>query len=443
MMQDNIAAIATAPGAGGIGVIRVSGRGLLDLAENLSGKRPKPRYATFAEFFDEDQTLIDSGLLLYFPAPHSFTGEEVLEIQGHGGTIILNMLLRRCLAWGCRLAEAGEFSRRAFLNQKIDLAQAEGIADLIHAQSEAAALAASRSLQGKFSLEIKRLQDDLIDLRMLTEATLDFPEEDETQWLEQAKALQRLAHTQAQLERVLATATQGALLREGAHIALIGRPNVGKSSLLNALAQDDIAIVTDIAGTTRDTIRQAIVLKGLLLHIIDTAGLRDTDDTVEKIGIERTWQALEKADLALLLVDQNLSEHETAILAKLKLPHLIVRNKIDQSGDAAGRRTWQGQDAVFVSAKTGAGLADLETWLLEAVGWGGESASLFSARERHLNAIRRAKNELEQAQFAYTHAAELFAEHLVAAQRALSEITGEFSADDLLGEIFSRFCIGK
>lgn len=443
-----IAAIATAAGRGGVGVIRVSGRDLLPLAHAISGgKTPTPRRALYTDFFAADGSVLDNGLLLYFPAPHSFTGEDVLELQGHGGPVILNMLLRRCVELGCRLAEPGEFTRRAFLNDKIDLAQAESVVDLIDAQSEAAARSAVKSLKGAFSDEIHRLVDELIQLRMLTEATLDFPEEDDIEWLEKAGALTRLQQVQQQLDRVLATATQGAMLREGLHVVLIGQPNVGKSSLLNALAGEEVAIVTDIAGTTRDTVREHIVLEGVPLHIIDTAGLRDTEDKVEQIGIERTWHAITRADLALLLVDaaHGLGEAEQAILAKLPpaLPRLLVHNKIDLSGEKADLTERDGISAVRVSAKHGAGLDLLRQQILQMVGWQGESEGLFLARERHLDAIRRARTELDQAQQAYAVAAELFAEHLRRAQHALSEITGEFTADDLLGVIFSRFCIGK
>lgn len=443
-----IAAIATAAGRGGVGVIRVSGRDLLPLAHAISGgKTPTPRRALYTDFFTADGSVLDNGLLLYFPAPHSFTGEDVLELQGHGGPVILNMLLRRCVELGCRLAEPGEFTRRAFLNDKIDLAQAESVVDLIDAQSEAAARSAVKSLKGAFSAEIHRLVDELIQLRMLTEATLDFPEEDDVEWLEKAGALARLQQVQQQLDRVLATATQGAMLREGLHVVLIGQPNVGKSSLLNALAGEEIAIVTDIAGTTRDTVREHIVLEGVPLHIIDTAGLRDTEDKVEQIGIERTWQAITRADLALLLVDaaHGLGEAEQAILAKLPptLPRLLVHNKIDLSGEKATVTELDGIQTVRVSAKQGTGLEGLRQQILQQVGWQGESEGLFLARERHLDAIRRARTELDQARQAYAVAAELFAEHLRRAQHALSEITGEFTADDLLGVIFSRFCIGK
>ncbi|MCG9084123.1 tRNA uridine-5-carboxymethylaminomethyl(34) synthesis GTPase MnmE [Laribacter hongkongensis] len=447
-LADTIAAIATAPGRGGVGVIRLSGRNLLPLAGQLSGGRqPRPRYALYTDFVAADGQAIDSGLLLYFPAPHSFTGEDVLELQGHGGPVILRMLLARCLELGARLAEPGEFTKRAFLNDKMDLVEAESVADLIDAQSETAARSALKSLKGAFSAEIHRLVDTLIDLRMLTEATLDFPEEDDVEWLEKADALGRLAAVRRQLATVLATARQGAILREGMHVVLVGQPNVGKSSLMNALAGDEIAIVTDIAGTTRDTVREQIVLDGVPLHIIDTAGLRETTDTVERIGIERTWQAVERADVVLLLVDgrDGVTAADAAILARLpeRLPRVFVHNKIDLTGETAGVSEEDGHAVVRLSARGGAGVDALRQVLLEAVGWQGESEGLFLARERHLDAIRRAEAELEAAGQAYGLAAELFAEHLRQAQSCLSEITGGFSADDLLGVIFSRFCIGK
>ncbi|SMC27419.1 tRNA modification GTPase [Andreprevotia lacus DSM 23236] len=441
-VPDTIAAVATAPGRGGVGVIRVSGRGLDALIAGLIGRPLIPRHAHFARFRAADGEVIDEGIALYFPGPNSFTGEDVLELQGHGGPVVLQMLLSRCVALGARHAEPGEFSKRAFLNGKLDLAQAEAIADLIDAQSEAAVRSALKSLDGAFSREVHALVDQLVTLRMLVEATLDFPEED-IDFLEAADARGKLHGVQQQLQAVLGTATQGKLLREGAHIVLVGQPNVGKSSLMNALAGEDIAIVTDIAGTTRDTVRELIQLDGVPVHIIDTAGLRDTDDVVEKIGIERTWAAVEKADLALLLLDsrEGVTAHDAAILARLPapLPVLRVFNKIDLTGEVAGAVA---ADEVHVSAKGGIGIDALRQKLLERVGWQGSDAGVFIARERHLDAIRRAQAHLQTADAAYRQI-ELFAEELRLAQNALNEITGEFSADDLLGVIFSRFCIGK
>ncbi|EEG06763.1 tRNA uridine-5-carboxymethylaminomethyl(34) synthesis GTPase MnmE [Pseudogulbenkiania ferrooxidans] len=441
-----ICAIATAPGRGGVGVIRVSGRGLLPFAQAISGgKTPQPRYATYSDFVAADGTAIDNGLMLYFPGPNSFTGEDVLELQGHGGPVVLNMLLSRCLELGARLAEPGEFTKRAFLNDKLDLAQAESVADLIDASSETAAKSALKSLKGAFSHEIHQLVDELITLRMLVEATLDFPDE-EIDFLEAADARGKLGGVRARLSQVQATARQGAILREGMHVVLVGQPNVGKSSLLNALAGDDVAIVTDIAGTTRDTLREEIVIDGVPVHVIDTAGLRDTDDVVEKIGIERTWQAVQRADLVLVLVDsrEGVGAEVSAILAKLpeRLPRVFVFNKVDLSGEAPGLAEEDGHPVVRLSARTLAGVELLRAKLLEMIGYRGASEGVFLARERHLDAIRRAAEHLALAETVWQQV-ELFAEELRLAQHALSEVTGEFTPDDLLGVIFSRFCIGK
>lgn len=451
--QPTIAAIATAPGRGGVGVIRLSGNHLLPLAATLSGgKTAKPRTALYTDFLDAAGRPIDNGLLLYFAAPASFTGEDVIELQGHGGPVVMNMLLARCLELGARLAEPGEFTKRAFLNNKLDLAQAESVADLIDAGSQSAARMALRSLKGAFSEHIHALVDDLITLRMLVEATLDFPEED-IDFLEAADAKGKLAALQAQLQTVLASAEQGAILREGMNVVLVGAPNVGKSSLLNALAGDDIAIVTDIAGTTRDTVREQITLDGVPVHIIDTAGLRDTDDVVEKIGIERSHQAVQQADVALILIDprEGVNAKTEAILAGLpqNLKKIEIHNKIDLSGEPAemvsgSLHTASGADTLIkLSAKHKQGLDLLKQALLNEIGWQGESESLFLARSRHLHALRQAETELANAALCGHHQIELLAEHLRLAQVACSEITGEFSADDLLGVIFSRFCIGK
>ncbi|WP_255988845.1 tRNA uridine-5-carboxymethylaminomethyl(34) synthesis GTPase MnmE [Chitinolyticbacter albus] len=437
-----IAAIATAPGRGGVGVIRVSGRRLESIVAGLIGRPLTARHAHFARFRAADTSAIDEGLALFFPGPNSFTGEDVLEIQGHGGPVVMNMLLARCVELGARHAEPGEFSKRAFLNGKLDLAQAEAVADLIDAQSEAAARSALKSLDGAFSLEVRALVDALIHLRMLVEATLDFPEED-IDFLAAADARGQLVSIQGQLARVLMTATQGKLLREGMHVVLIGQPNVGKSSLMNALAGEDVAIVTDIAGTTRDTVREQILIDSVPVHVIDTAGLRETDDPVERIGIERTWAAVEKADLALLLIDsrEGVTRHDLDILSRLPkaLPVLRVFNKIDLTGDVPGDVA---RNVVHVSAKGGEGLDALRLRLLHHVGWQGCEEGVFIARERHLDAIRRASAHLDTAVEAYQQI-EIFAEELRLAQNALNEITGEFTSDDLLGVIFSKFCIGK
>lgn len=441
-----ICAVATAPGRGGVGVVRVSGSQLLPMAAALTGGRqPRPRYAMHTDFLAEDGRAIDNGLLLYFPAPHSFTGEDVLELQGHGGPVVLKMLLARCVELGARLAEPGEFSKRAFLNDKMDLAQAESVADLIDAASESAARSALKSLKGAFSDEVHALTDELINLRMLVEATLDFPEE-EIDFLKAADAEGRLARLAERLERVRGAARQGAILREGMHVVLVGRPNVGKSSLMNALAGDDVAIVTDIAGTTRDAVREEILIDGVPVHVIDTAGLRETEDVVERIGIERTWQAVERADLALVLVDSRdgVDAALDAILARLPaaLPRVFVFNKIDLVGGAPREDRLGDQPAVHLSARTAAGVELLKARLLAMVGFSGAGEGVFSARARHLDAIGRAGEHLRLAAQSMRRL-ELMAEELRLAQNALSEITGEFTPDDLLGVIFSRFCIGK
>ncbi|WP_407919290.1 tRNA uridine-5-carboxymethylaminomethyl(34) synthesis GTPase MnmE [Crenobacter luteus] len=444
--ESTIAAVATAPGRGGVGVIRVSGRALLPFAQAISGgKTPKPRYATYTDFHDAAGEPIDNGLMLYFPGPHSFTGEDVLELQGHGGPVVMQMLLARCVELGARLAEPGEFTKRAFLNDKLDLAQAESVADLIDASSATAARSALKSLKGAFSHDIHQLVDHLITLRMLTEATLDFPEED-VDFLEAADARGQLHRIRAELDAVLGHARQGAILREGMHVVLVGEPNVGKSSLMNALAGDEIAIVTDIAGTTRDTVREEILIDGVPVHVIDTAGLRETEDVVEKIGIERTWAAVGKADLALVLVDSRsgVTASVEALLERLPpaLPRVTVYNKVDLSGEAAGQIEEENGPAVRLSARTMAGVPELRALLLKAIGWHGAEEGLYLARERHLDALRRARAHLDAAEAAYQQI-ELMAEELRMAQSALSEITGEFTPDDLLGVIFSRFCIGK
>lgn len=446
---DAIAAIATAPGRGGIGVVRVSGADLLGFAEALTGKRPAPRYATLTDFNAADGSVIDSGLILHFPAPHSFTGEDVLELQGHGGPVVMQMLLARCLDLGARLAEPGEFTRRAFLNSKLDLAQAESVADLIDAATVAAARSAVRSLQGEFSKAVHALTDELINLRMLVEATLDFPEED-IDFLKAADAFGRLDRLANTLDQVFDRASQGKLLQAGLQVVLAGQPNVGKSSLLNRLAGDDLAIVTPIAGTTRDALKSAIQIEGIPLHIIDTAGLRETEDEVERIGIERTWREIERADVMLLLVDarQGLSaaDHEILAQAPAGLTRIIVRNKIDLcAAEPARHEEADGSITLDLSAKAGLGIALLQQELLRVAGWH-QAEDVFIARERHIRALTSACQHLAAARAVVEGkmpALELFAEELRLAQQALSEITGEFTADDLLGVIFSRFCIGK
>lgn len=445
---DLIAAIATAPGRGGIGVIRVSGSDLLPFAQVLTGKTPLPRYATLADFRALDGSPIDSGLLLYFPAPHSFTGEDVLELQGHGGPVVLQMLLSRCLDLGARLAEPGEFSRRAFLNGKLDLVQAEAVADLIDAATTAAARSALRSLQGEFSKAVHALTDELINLRMLVEATLDFPEE-EIDFLKAADAFGRLDRLQTQLDQTFERAGQGKLLQSGLSVVLAGQPNVGKSSLLNRLAGEDLAIVTPVAGTTRDALKSSIQIEGIPLHIIDTAGLRETEDEVERIGIERTWREIERADLLLLLVDARvgMTDADRAIIERLPatLKRITVHNKIDLAAGSPERRQEADGIVIALSAKGGKGVDLLHQELLAIAGWH-PAEDIFIARERHLRALTRACEQVAAARRVAEGpipALELFAEELRLAQQALAEITGEFTADDLLGVIFSRFCIGK
>lgn len=448
MKKDTIAAIATAPGRGGVGVIRISGSNLLPFAFALTGKTPKPRYATLADFRAADGATVDTGILLFFPGPHSFTGEDVLELQGHGGPVVMQLLLGRCLDLGARLAEPGEFSQRAFLNGKMDLAQAEAVADLIDAATASAARSAVRSLQGEFSRAIGELNEALIHLRMLVEATLDFPEED-IDFLQAANAFGRLDQLHAKLAEIADRATQGKLLQSGLHVVLAGQPNVGKSSLLNRLTGDELAIVTPIAGTTRDALRSTIQIEGIPLHVIDTAGLRDTDDEVERIGIERTWQEIEKADVVLLLVDarSGVGEADRDILARLpeRLQRITVFNKIDLAQGEPERHDDENGVAIALSAKANQGIDLLRDELLRIAGWH-QAEDVFIARERHLRALASAESHLASARAVVEGAMpalELFAEELRLTQQALGEITGEFTADDLLGVIFSRFCIGK
>lgn len=441
---DTIAAIATAPGRGGIGVIRISGQGLLAFVQALSARQPVARQATLAGFHAADGSLIDSGLLLYFPAPHSFTGEDVLELQGHGGTVVMQMLLARCLDLGARLADPGEFTCRAYLNGKLDLAQAEAVADLIDASTASAARSAVRSLQGEFSMEINALLEQLTELRALVEATLDFPEE-EVDFLEAADAFARLERLQQRLATVFDRACQGRLLQGGLHVVLAGLPNVGKSSLLNRLAGDDLAIVTPLAGTTRDVVRSTLQVEGIPLHIIDTAGLRESEDEVEKIGMARTWREIERADVVVLLVDarSGVGDPERAILARLPahLARITVFNKIDLTGRPPELHDEAGSVSVSLSAIHGKGVDLLRQALLRIAGWH-PVEDVFIARERHLRALADTREHITAAQ-ARLPQLELFAEELRLAQTALGSITGRFSADDLLGEIFGRFCIGK
>jgi len=444
-----IAAIATAPGRGGIGVVRVSGGDLSALVRRLFQRELTPRHAHYLPFKAESGELLDEGIAIYFRAPHSYTGEDVLELQGHGGPAVLRRVLDSCLAagrdLGVRLAEPGEFTRRAFLNDRMDLAQAEAVADLIEASSVAAARGAMASLSGEFSTRVNDLSDRIIHLRMLVEATLDFPEE-EIDFLEKYQARPTLDALAADLARLIAQARQGVILREGLHVVLAGQPNVGKSSLLNALAGDDIAIVTPIAGTTRDKVVQEIHIDGVPLHIVDTAGLRETEDTVESIGIARTWQEIERADVILHLQDamQPGDELDAQITARLppRTPVLKVFNKVDLLPAAFTA----GPEELGISAKSGIGLDALRAELLRIAGWNPGAESPWLARERHLHALQAAEEHLA---LAGEHAQQddrvldLFAEELRLAHDSLSSITGKFTSDDLLGEIFSSFCIGK
>jgi tRNA modification GTPase len=439
-----IAAIATAPGRGGVGIVRVSGDDLAHFAKAILGKIPTPRQAMFASFLDVDGQVIDQGLGLYFPAPHSYTGEDVLELHGHGGMAVLQLVLQRCLELGARMAEPGEFTKRAFLNDKLDLAQAESVADLIEASTSQAARSAIRSLQGEFSRAIHHLVEGLIQLRMLVEAMLDFPEEG-VDALDISSRDKRLDALISELEKILDLAQQGSLLREGAHIVLIGQPNVGKSSLLNSLSGEDVALVSEIPGTTRDIIRQPIQIGGVPLHIIDTAGLHDSTDVVEQMGIARTREAMLKADAALIIMDvsRGIDERDREFSNDLPsgTPRLFVFNKIDLLALSARMEQRDGNIDIYLSAKTGEGLNLLHDKLLELIGWH-RQAGVFMARERHLRALQNARGNLLRAA-SEKQRMELFAEELRLAQESLNSITGEFSADDLLGEIFSRFCIGK
>ena len=452
-----IAAIATAPGRGGIGVVRASGKNLQALAKALFKDTDlKPRHATYIPFTQADGTVIDQGIAIWFKAPHSYTGEDVIELQGHGGPIVLQMLLQRVLEAGAeqglRLAEPGEFTRRAYLNDKLDLAQAEAVADLIDASTEAAAKSASASLSGAFSQTIHALVERVTHLRMLVEATLDFPEE-EIDFLEKSDARGQLKGIVEALDQVFKQASQGALLREGLNVVLVGQPNVGKSSLLNALAGAEVAIVTPIAGTTRDKVSETIQIEGIPLNIIDTAGIRGHDeavDVVERIGIERTWGEVGKADVILHLLDADHgpTRHDEAIVANFPqgVPVLRIWNKIDLSGHKPSVDEMPDATHIYLSANEKTGIDLLRAELLRIAGWQQTGESLYLARERHLIALRNASKHLD---YASQHAAQtdqsldLFAEELRLAQVQLSTITGEFSSDDLLGVIFSRFCIGK
>ncbi|MGM3176035.1 tRNA uridine-5-carboxymethylaminomethyl(34) synthesis GTPase MnmE [Dickeya lacustris] len=450
---DTIVAQATPPGRGGVGILRISGPHAAAVAQAVLGKLPKPRYADYLPFQDTDGSVLDQGIALWFPGPNSFTGEDVLELQGHGGPVILDLLLKRVLALpGVRIARPGEFSERAFLNDKLDLAQAEAIADLIDASSEQAARSAVNSLQGVFSTRIHQLVEALTHLRIYVEAAIDFPDE-EIDFLSDGKIETMLNAVIDDLEGVRGEARQGSLLREGMKVVIAGRPNAGKSSLLNALAGREAAIVTDIAGTTRDVLREHIHIDGMPLHIIDTAGLREASDEVERIGIERAWQEIEQADRVLFMVDGTTTDAiaPAAIwpefMARLpgSLPVTVVRNKADITGETFGIEEVKTYSLIRLSARTGEGVDTLRQHLKQSMGFISNTEGGFLARRRHLQALELAATHLQQGheQLVSAYAGELLAEELRLAQQALSEITGEFTSDDLLGRIFSSFCIGK
>lgn len=452
-MKETIVAQATAPGRGGIGILRVSGPLATKVAQAILGKCPKPRMADYLPFKDADGTILDQGIALYFKSPNSFTGEDVLELQGHGGQVVLDLLLKRILQIdGIRLARPGEFSEQAFLNDKLDLAQAEAIADLIDATSEQAVRSALKSLQGEFSKKVNELVDSVIYLRTYVEASIDFPDE-EIDFLADGKIEANLRGIINQLEDVRSEAKQGSILREGMKVVIAGRPNAGKSSLLNALAGHEAAIVTDIAGTTRDVLREHIHIDGMPLHIIDTAGLRDATDEVERIGISRAWTEIEQADRIILMLDSSdpesadLSKVRSEFLAKLPstLPVTIVRNKIDLNGEQASESEQGGYQIISLSAQTHDGVKLLREHLKQAMGFQAGMEGGFLARRRHLDALDKAAEHLQigLVQLTEFHAGELLAEELRLVQSYLSEITGQFTSDDLLGNIFSSFCIGK
>lgn len=446
--HDTIAAIATAPGRGGVGIVRVSGKQALAIAETVLARTPKPRYAHYGAFYGSQGEVLDQGIALYFPGPNSFTGEDVLELQGHGGPVVLEWLLGRVIELGARMAEPGEFSKQAFMNDKLDLAQAEAIADLIEASSNQAARSALRSLQGDFSAQVNQLVEELTQLRIYVEAAIDFPEE-EIDFLSDGKVAGQLRHILDRLQAVFASAQQGVLLREGMSVVILGRPNAGKSSLLNALSGRESAIVTEIAGTTRDIVKEEINIDGMPLHILDTAGVREATDAVEQIGIERAWQALDNADRVLVMLQAGEAIHpeDQAILDKLPshIPVTLIRNKIDLINHQPMVETQDAVTVIWLSAKQKQGLELLRNHLKTAMGYQQTSEGVFMARKRHLDALQTALQWTENGmvQLEEFAAGELLAEDLRLAQEALSEITGRFNSDDLLGRIFTSFCIGK
>ena len=445
---DTIAAVATPPGSGGIGIVRISGPNAPEIARALLGRLPAARHASFARFRGTDGSTLDEGLALYFPAPHSFTGEPVLELHGHGGPVVLDLVLQAALKLGARPARAGEFSERAFLNGKLDLAQAEAIADLIESASAEAARAALRSLQGAFSQRVRAISEQLIGLRLHIEAALDFPEE-EIDFLADESLSQRAHRLTGEIDALLAATRQGQLLHDGMTVVLAGRPNAGKSSLLNALAQHDSAIVSPVPGTTRDIVRERIQIDGLPLHVLDTAGLRESSDSIESEGVRRTHEAMRRANRVLLVIDDKEEEEEGVRALRAQLPDgasiTLVRNKIDRSGRRAGPvASTSDIPEIAISALDGRGLDALRTHLKECMGYRVAGEGTFSARRRHIDALERVRAHLKTglSQLA-ARRGELAAEELRQAQQGLGEITGEFTSDDLLGRIFSSFCIGK
>ena len=449
--QDTITALATASGRAGVGIIRISGPQALSISEKILHFTPKNRHAHYADFYDQHGQRLDQGIALYFKGPHSFTGEDVVEFQAHGGPVILDLLIKTILAYGGRLAQAGEFSQRAFLNDKLDLVQAEAISDLINSSSEQAARSALRSLQGEFSRRIDAIVAQLIDIRMFVEAAIDFPEE-EIDFLSESTILSQLDSLITSISELLANAHQGALLTEGMRVVIAGKPNAGKSSLLNALSGKESAIVTDIEGTTRDVLKEQINIDGMPLHIIDPAGLRESTGEVEQIGISRAWNEIEQADRILLVVDASNSAMDDHVLwpefiSRLqRTNHLtLIRNKVDKLEEQANVCLDGEYPVISISAKSGAGIDLLKTHLKQCVGYDSGNEGSFTARRRHLQAMENALTSIQtgRLQLVESNAGELLAEDLRLAQEYLGEITGKFRADDLLGEIFGSFCIGK
>ena len=450
MLNDSstIAAISTAKGVGGIGVVRISGNDSLKIANKICNVDITPRKAHFSTFKDKKNITLDQGVVIYFPSPASFTGEDIVELQGHGGVVVLNLILKSCLSYGARLAAPGEFTKRAFLNNKLDLSQAESVADLINASTEAAAKSAINSLSGSFSNKINDLLNKLIDLRVFVEACLDFPEED-INFIDQGNVDKKLKDLNINIYKILDSAKQGQLLRDGVKVVLIGQPNVGKSSLMNQLARQNKAIVTEIPGTTRDPIKSDINIQGIPIHLTDTAGLRNTEDVVEKFGIDKTWESIEEADIAIILADVTVApaKYEEIIINQLpkSLNKIFVKNKIDLLKQNSSITYQNNEPQIFISAMKGDGIILVENEILKIIGKEKSSSNkedLFMARSRHIEALEKVKSALNNATL-NLQAPELVAEELMIAQKSLSKITGEFSSDDLLGQIFGEFCIGK